>query len=159
MIENYKQKMLKMYRKTQSVTTKTSEPVLHNENSNGYLIGIVTAIRELYPVKNAKVTVFEGDFENMNVIDTSFTDLSGRTKTFVLPAPSKELSLEKSNTVKPFATYNMLVEADGYIKNIHLNIPIFENITSLQQSNLMPEETAGFDKGPLIFDENQKYNL
>jgi hypothetical protein len=53
----------------------------------------------------------------------------------------------------------MLIEADGYIKNIHLNIPVFSNVTSLQQSNLILEETAGEDKGPKVFDEAQKYNL
>lgn len=135
-------------------------PTPENENSaQGSLIGIVTAIRSLYPVSNAKVTVFTGDYSNMQVIDSDMTNESGRTKTFTLPTPERSLSLNQDSTAIPYSSYNMAVEADGYIKNIHLNIPIFSGITSLQQSNLILEETASQDKSPQIFDESQKYDL
>lgn len=170
MIERYKKQMLEMYSSSQRVLpTQTNENPIPQpqtpsnttapDTSTGNLIGIVTAVRALYPVKNAKVTVFTGEYDNMNVIDTDLTDQSGRTKTFILPTPEKALSLEETNTVLPYALYNMLIEADGYIKNIHLNIPVFSTVTSLQQSNLLLEETAGADKGPQIFDEAQKYDL
>lgn len=168
MIERYKKQMLEMYNSTQRVvpvqtnenpTPQTLTPQPTPDTASGNLIGIVTAVRALYPVNNAKVTVFTGDYNNMNVIDTDLTDQSGRTKTFILPTPEKALSLEETNTVLPYALYNMLIEADGYIKNIHLNIPVFSGVTSLQQSNLLLEETAGTDKGPQIFDEAQKYDL
>ena len=78
---------------------------------------------------------------------------------FTLPTPAKALSLEEDNQIIPYSSYNMSVEADGYIKNIHLNIPVFSGVTSLQQSNLILEETAGQDKGPQIFDESNNYDL
>ena len=169
LLNKYKQEMLKMYR---SVNSATPEPVRTTaptppENTTpppqntvtGNLIGIVTSIRGLYPVKNAKVSIFTGEYENMSVIDTDLTDQSGRTKIFVLPTPERSISLEKENASLPYATYNMVIEADGYIKNIHLNIPVFGGVTSLQQSNLLLEETAGEDKSPQIFDEAQKYDL
>ena len=167
-IEKYKREMLKMYNLTpKAVPVQTTENRIPQNNASqptpdtasGSLIGIVTAVRALYPVKNAKVTIFTGDYADMNVIDSDLTDQSGRTKTFVLPTPEKALSLEETNTVLPYAIYNMLIEADGYIKNIHLNIPVFSGVTSLQQSNLLLEETAGADKSPQIFDEAQKYDL
>ncbi len=170
-IEKYKNEMLKMYASApRAIPTQTTETVIPEpqtpptpqpipDTSTGNLIGIVTAVRALYPVKNAKVTVFTGDYNNMNVIDTALTDNSGRTKVFVLPTPEKALSLDDTNTVLPYALYNMIIEADGYIKNIHLNIPVFSTVTSLQQSNLLLEETAGEDKSPQIFDEAQKYDL
>ena len=169
LLNKYKQEMLKMYR---SVNSATPEPVRTTaptppENTTpppqntvtGNLIGIVTSIRGLYPVKNAKVSIFTGEYENMSVIDTDLTDQSGRTKIFVLPTPERSISLEKENASLPYANYNMVIEADGYIKNIHLNIPVFGGVTSLQQSNLLLEETAGEDKSPQIFDEAQKYDL
>ncbi len=163
LIEKYKKEMLDMYRsKTNAVPVIAQIPPIHETSQNtatGNLIGIVTAVRSLYPVKNAKVTVFTGEYDNMNIIDTDLTDESGRTKTFVLPTPQKSLSLDQDNTAIPYAIYNMLIEADGYIKNIHLNIPVFSTVTSLQQSNLLLSETAGEDKGPQIFDESQNYNL
>lgn len=168
LIESYKQEMLKMY----TNRTNTAIPVINNapnveqkqekqntQTATGRLEGIATSVRGLYFVPNAKVTVFTGTPENMQVIDTAFTNQNGRTKAFILPAPSKSESLEPDTTKKPYALYNIMFEADGYIPNIHLNVPVFPTVTSRQTSNLLLLETAGVDKGPRIFDELQNYNL
>lgn len=128
-------------------------------NSTGRLTAIVTTLRTLYPVPGAKVTVFTGNYDDMTVLDTAFTDSSGRTEAFILPAPNRDLSLTSGASDKPYASYNMLVQADGYIDNIHLNIPVFSGVYSLQRSNMMLRETAGENKGPQIFDEAQQYTL
>lgn len=151
--------MLKMYNSINKATPIPAVSPPQNPKTTGGLIGIVTTIRSLYPVKNAKVTVFRGEYPNMTVIDTALTDQSGRTKVFFLPTPEKSLSLQEDNSELPYAVYNMLIEADGYVKNIHLNIPVFSGVTSLQQSNLLLTETAGENKGPFIFDEGQNYDL
>lgn len=163
LLNKYKNEMLKMYQSA-NATTQEPKPIpsttpLPQNTAEGKLLAVITTLRELYPVKDAKVTVFTGDYNNMSVVDTALTDESGRTKLFVLPTPEKALSLNQDNIVLPYATYNMLVEADGYIKNIHLNIPVFGTVTSIQQSNLLLEETAGEDKGPQIFDESTQYGL
>ncbi len=170
LLNKYKEEMLKMYRSV-SAPFSVAAPLTQPSNpspppldrpqpsTEGYLIGIATTVRSLYPVKGAKVTVFTGSPDNMQIIDTGLTDQSGRTKAFSLPTPEKALSLNENNTVLPYALYNIAFEADGYIKNIHLNIPVFSTVTSLQQSNLLLTETAGADKGPQIFDEAQKYEL
>ncbi len=164
LLEKYKEKMLKMHyvanMSAATATPTTTEPLEPKSTTAGNLIGIVTAIRSLYPISNAKATVFKGDYNSdMQIIDSDLTDNSGRTKIFNLPTPELALSLDETNTQIPYSLYNLLIEADGYIKNIHLNIPVFSNVTSLQQSNLILEETAGQDKGPKVFDEAQKYNL
>ncbi len=164
LLEKYKAEMLKMHnsvkKSTPTIAPITTEPLEPQSTTTGSLIGIATAIRSLYPISNARVTVFTGDYNgDMQIIDSSLTDNSGRTKIFNLPTPELALSLDETNTQIPYSLYNMLIEADGYIKNIHLNIPVFSNVTSLAQSNLILEETAGVDKGPNIFDETQKYNL
>ena len=162
-IEQYKNEMLKMYSKARSVPTIATEiaptPAPTPTVSQGMLIGIVTTLRSLYPVVGAKVTVFTGNPEEMTVIDTDFTDNSGRTKSFTLPTPERQLSQTSGASDKPYSSYNMLVQADGYIDNIHLNIPVFSGITSLQSSNMMLSETAGENKGPQIFDEAQQFTL
>lgn len=188
LIEQYKQEMLRMYRGrgatvnsvpvSQAVSqmreTLPQAPLVTEENVNaepsippdanqgsdtGRLIAIVTTVRSLYPVPNARVTVFTGALDNMEVLATDFTDESGRTDVFLLGTPSKALSLDSANQTRPYALYNMMVEADGYVTNIHLNIPVFSGVTSLQGSNMMLLETAGADKGPRIFDELQNYTL
>ncbi len=128
------------------------------KGQTGGILGIVTSFRSLYPVENARVTIFTGDYDNMNVIDSDLTDRSGRTKFFSLSTPDKNLSMSPDLAETPYALYNMLVEADGYLKNIHLNIPVFSGINSIQRSDLILAEER-IDKTPQIFDESQKYNL
>lgn len=126
---------------------------------NGRLIVMVTAVSRLYPVENAKVTVFTGDYTAPNVIDTALTDQSGKTKVFSLPAPSRELSMEPDTGAQPYSLYNVLIEADGYADNLHINLPIFRGVTSLQRSNLTPLASFGGNKGPIVFNELSSFNL
>ncbi len=169
LIEKYKEEMLNMYRSVKPQNAVYQEPAkavpVQTEikppmtDQNGGLLAVVTTVDRLYPVSNAKVTIFTGELDNMNVLDTDFTNDSGKSKVFVLPTPAKQLSLESENTQIPYASYNMLVSNEGYLDNIHLNIPVFSGITSVQGSNLMLRETAGTDMNANIYDEAQKYNL
>ena len=161
LIEKYKLEMLNMYKKKaaptvlQTVAPQEEPPT----DSSGQLIAIVTSLRGIYPVENAKVTVFTGNYGNMQVVDTAYTDESGRTRPFVLETPNKQISLESDNKGIAYATYNLEVKAEGYVDNVHINIPVFSGVTSLQTSNLMLLETAGVDKGPQIFDESARFDL
>ena len=184
LFEKYKNEMLKMYnsvRQTEPMPEPKAVPVISEEvpvvtdkaptpipstisaeqpsaQQNGRLLGVVTSFNSLYPVENARVTVFSGEYEDMQVIDTDLTDNSGKTKVFTLPTPDKNLSMAPDLSQKPYASYNMLVEADGFLKNIHLNIPIFSGITSIQRSNLILDQDQNGNE-PQVFDEGQKYNL
>lgn len=162
LIEKYKLEMLDMYKKTKSAPTVLPTAVPQSEplpESKGQLVAIVTSLRGIYPVENAKVTVFTGNYGNMQVVDTAYTDQSGRTRPFVLQTPNKQISLESDNKGIAYATYNLEVKAEGYVDNVHINIPVFSGVTSLQTSNLMLLETAGVDKGPQIFDESARFDL
>ena len=180
LFEKYKNEMMKMYnsvRQPEPIPSETvskaipvvSEPIPivsertpiapppENEQK-GRLLGMVTSFNSLYPVENAKVTIFSGEYEDMNVIDTDLTDNSGKTKVFSLPTPDKNLSMAPDLSQRPYAVYNMLVESDGFLKNIHLNIPVFSGITSIQRSDLIIDADQTGNE-PQIFDEGQKYNL
>ena len=167
-IKRYKDEMMKMYGRVHSVNTAAVEPIVNAapkppatdmNSTTGGLIGVATSVRGLYFVPNAKVTVFKGDIDNMEVIDTDITNQNGRTKEFILETPLKSESFDTANTEIPYSLYNMMFEADGYLTNIHLNIPVFPTVTSRQTSNHLLLESAGVDKGPRIFDELQKYDL
>ena len=165
LIDKYKNEMLEMYksvkRKTplkEKVLPAASQETVMPDGSGG-LLAVVTTVDRLYPVNNAKVTVFSGSLDNMQIIDTDFTDNSGKSKVFSLPTPQKQLSLESENTQLPYSTYNMMVTSEGYLDNVHLNIPVFSGVTSVQGSNLMLKETAGINMENNIYDESQKYNL
>ena len=173
LIEKYKADMLNMYRRkngiavpvassVQNETAPKSPPLVPSSvtpDGKGSLVAVVTSIRGLYPVESARVTVFSGTGQNRRIIDTKFTDQSGKTEAFVLAAPNKAPSLDQNSTAPVYALYNMLIEKEGYRDNLHLNIPVFSNTVSLQSSNLMLLETAGADKSAQIFDEAPVYNL
>ena len=172
LIEKYKKELMRMYRSSPSPRvqpTAAREAPLDEQGTpydkedstdqNGRLVVMVTAVSSIYPVENARVTVFTGDYKAPNIIDTAFTDQSGKTKTFSLPAPSRGLSMEPDTGAQPYALYNVLIEADGYADNLHVNLPIFRGVTSLQRSNLTPLASFGGNKGPIVFNELSSFNL
>lgn len=59
----------------------------------------------------------------MTVVDSCATDESGKTKEFLLDAPPKSLSMASGAPALPYTLYNLRVSADGFLDNIHLNIP------------------------------------
>ena len=128
-------------------------------DENGRLVAIVTSISYLYPVPNARVTIFTGPYEDMQIAATDTTNQSGRTDVFELYAPSRQLSMQSGSTVQPYSLYNMLIEADGFVSNLHLNIPVFRGVTSLQRSNLLPISAAGENTGPIVYNESSSFNL
>ncbi len=184
LIEKYKNELMRIYRSAHGAPAKPAaaqtpvqkapdtfsgqqgvydpgQPYEHVDSTgeNGRLTLMVSALNGLYPVPEAKITVFTGDYEQMDVKDTGITDQSGKSKTFELYAPSRSLSMQSGATELPYALYNVLVEADGFASNLHLNIPVFKGVTSMQRSNLMPTASLGGGEGPVVYNELSKYPL
>lgn len=169
-IEKYKAEMLEMHKKAKENALSTSA-YLSNAESNdetkneitdgsvGELIVMVTTIRSLYPLENARVTVFEGDNENRKNIKVKYTNQSGKTEPFILSTPNKSLSMTENPDGRPYALYNIEVKAEGYIDSIYLNVPVFSGVTSLQRANMILLETGSDDKTPVIYNELQQYTL
>ena len=172
LIEKYKAEMFNMYRTAKPsfaeknsvmavapVTESQSNTENSSDTDSGRLIVSVTTVRSLYPLENAEVTVFSGEYPEMQVIARDATDQSGKTEEFVLDTPNKNLSLNFQNTLPPYAAYGIEVKAEGYVDTVYLNVPVFSGVTSIQRVNMTLLETAGKDKGPYIFNEPQRYNL
>lgn len=158
-IEEYKQEMMRLYRASnqekavpavaspEAVQTPPSgrpeptqplTPPIVNEqmpDERGGLLVWVTTLRNLYAVPNALVTV--RDDQTGEVIDTATTDISGRTKIFVLPTPPKNFSDDPTATQRPYSLYNVNVKADGYNEQNFLNVPVFPTITSIQPVDMI----------------------
>ena len=126
-------------------------------SGQGRLVVNVTTIGGLYPVKNAIVTVFKGGADNMEMIAQFNTDESGKTPAFTLPAPPAALTENPQNTVRPYAFYNILTQADGFIDNINYNAAIFDGVTSLQNVNMIPLSKE--NNQPIVNDEYEEYTL
>ena len=166
-IEKYKNEMLNIRKRAmpangaQQGYYEEGKPNIPDDASdeNGRLIAMVTYTDRIYPVKKAKVTVFTGSPDNMEIVDSGITDESGKTEAFELAAPPRSLSQQSGPAALPYALYNMRVQAEGFLDNIHLNIPVFRGVTSVQRSDLTPISVAGGRTAPIIFNEFSSYEL
>ena len=136
------------------LTENTTEQSINQMEGKGYLLVDVTSVRELYPVPNAKITVFKGEEDNRTVFAEGVTDISGKAGPFELVAPSIKYFESPNSAVLPFAYYNILTSADGFIDTIHLGVQIFDKVTSIQKVNLLPASNGGED-ATIITNENQ----
>ena len=87
-----------------------------------------------------------------------YTDQSGKTEIFPLPAPPLSLAQAPENEEPVYAEYNLLVEADGFIPTINYSLAVFDKVTSLQNINLIPK-TVFSDNAPIVTDEGNNYEL
>lgn len=171
LIEKYKNEMIMLNKKAILQTAAANNPQqgyyeegkpdIRDDASdeNGRLIAMITYTDRIYPVKNAEVTVFTGSPEDMQIVGTAVTDESGKTEKIELSAPPRSLSQQSGSAALPYALYNMMVKADGFLDNIHLNIPVFRGVTSVQRSDLTPVSIAGGRTAPIIFNEFSSYEL
>ena len=153
LIEKYKNDMLKKYGSSAAEETTAAAP------EKGRLSANVTSVANIYPVMGARVTVFTGSPDSMTVLDSAVTDESGRTRVFLLDAPPKSLSMTSGAPALPYTLYNLLISADGFLDNIHLNIPVFSGIASVQRSDMLPKAVAGGRTDPIIFNEFSSFEL
>ena len=154
LIEKYKNDMLKKYG-----SAATEEPTAAAAPEKGRLSANVTSVANIYPVRGAKVTVFTGSPDSMTVLDSAVTDESGKTRDFLLDAPPKSLSMTSGAPALPYTLYNLLISADGFLDNIHLNIPVFSGIASVQKSDMLPKAVAGGRTDPIVFNEFSSFEL
>ena len=165
MFERYIQEMRALKASAIPVMTEAVRPAVHSEpNSDdmqgmGKLIVIVTSVRGIYPVENARVTVFTGDGKNAKTIGEYTTDNSGRTPVIELPAPSSAYTESPDPTERPFAYYNIKTVADGFVDALNYNVAVFDKTTSLQNVNLQPLTTGVGGNQPIVINEYENYNL
>ena len=91
------------------------------DHSFGRLSVNVSSLRGLRRIPNALVTVFK----NGAVIDRAFTDKSGQIPPLELPAKDAGLSRDSANSLVPYLTYDVQIDADGYVRQIYKNAPRF----------------------------------
>lgn len=104
----------------------------------GYLVVNVFTARGALPIENAVVLVKSNEEFGVNgIIQSLRTDKSGATPKIALPAPSASESMTPGYPT-PYSTYNIEVYKDGYSPFESANVPVFENVTSIQPVELVP---------------------
>ena len=116
-------------------------------SSSGSLIVSVYSAGGAIPIPDALVTVRGSDKNSSGIISVLYSDESGNTPKITLPTPPAAES-ESPGYVKPYATYNIDVDKDGFYPRQFLNVPIFSGITSIQPVNLIPITEYGGESSP-----------
>ena len=157
-IKKYSDEMLEM-RKRAAIPT-AAQPMSQSEMAGeGGLLVRVTTLGELYPVGGASVTVYTGESPDRVELFSGRTDESGKTEVIRLKTPNRDLSESAGAQTLPYSSYNVLVRADGYVDNIHKNVPVFPDTVSVQTADMLSLAAAGGNLAPRVFDESRRYEL
>lgn len=106
-------------------------------NQTGYLIVNVSTARGAIPLAGATVTVLYEEPDNTSVFTVMTTDTAGKTDRTALPAPDRALSESPGNS-KPYATYTLQVDKEGYYSVTNTGVPVFSGVTSIQPVEMLP---------------------
>lgn len=153
---------------SQPAKESSPPPVDHAEDNNdlamylaenpkqGALRFQVTVGRGVIPIEGADITVSKTINGKKYIFETATSDQDGLSKTIILPAPDRQLSLSPGEP-DSYSTYDARVDYPGYSSIQFLNIPIFEGITSLQSVKMLP--TFEGNQDPIIVREYEPKTL
>ena len=135
---------------------------MESTQNNGYLIVNVVTARGAIPVAGAKVTVYANTSDANPPVAVIYTDSAGKSEKLELPAPSRSLS-EQPGKVKPYATYLIEVDKEGYYPVTKNDVPIFTGVTSIQPVDLIPlaeyDSDSVYPRYGLVTDEYENPEL
>ncbi len=118
---------------------------LSQNTQKGTLKVQLFAANRTFPVLGGTVTVLVKLNENDSAtLFEGLTDINGIIDPITLPAPSSSStqSPETAN-IRPFATYTIIATHPQYAMAQFDNVPIFSNIKSIQQIELVPLVNTG----------------
>ena len=122
------------------------------QTGSGTLMVQVTLAKGAVPVEGAKVLVSDTN----GILAELLTDRSGQTEVLSLPAPSSALSQTPGGAIRPYSVYNIRISYPGYYVEETINVPIFDNINSIQPVALIPlPEGVSPDTEILVDESNQ----
>lgn len=138
-------------RSTNYIPTVSNNIARENNNDyspyRGRLIFNITHSQGTYPVQNALITIYDGD----TILQAVTTDQSGKSPTITLDAFDKRFSeMPESDTRNITKYYNAKIEADNFVSVMFENIPIYENITTLQRYDMLYKSAAQTDEMQLV---------
>lgn len=110
---------------------------LNSGMGEGYIVVRVSTARGAVPLEGAEVIIRKSESNDSEAIVSMISNNAGLTSITPLSAPPRSLS-ESPGNIKPFATYNIDVRADGYSTQYYNEVPIFDGITSYQNAILIP---------------------
>lgn len=103
--------------------------ITQNDQCTG---GLKVTVNDLLsrPIKNATINIYENS-DSGTPVYTLTTNVDGQTEPVALDAPNRALSMSPG-VIIPYAQYNIVVTADGYLPVTINGINIFCEVLSLQ---------------------------
>ena len=114
-----------------------------DDMGQGFLVVHVTTARGAIPLEGALVNVRQ-EIPNEkeirgDIIAALTTGNDGNTEPLALPAPRRTQTLTPNHgTQKPYSTYHVEVQLEGYYTQNYANVPIFDGIAAIQPADLIP---------------------
>ena len=96
--------------------------------AKGYLVVNVYNDTIANPIKNAKIKIYKDDV----LLNEQLTNEDGQTNLISLDTVDKNFSLKDQHEIRPYETYELVVEALGLTPTKIDGVQIFDNITSIQ---------------------------
>ncbi len=121
----------------ESQTYKNRDDFIARNEKTGKLRVQTYAASQVFPIQNARIIV-EKEFEEGNfTFAEEYTDIDGVADEIILPTKNKALSLSPGEAI-PYATYTVKVTHPQFSPITFHNVPIFEEIESLQPAAMQP---------------------
>ena len=126
------------------------------ENTSRGLLQVNTVnIQNNFPIQNARVSIRYRE-DPGKIIEQVETNSSGQTAQVSLPAPPAALSLEPG-TARPYAEYDILVEAPGFVPLEIDGTEILADSTAIQPAALTPIGAGEPAEDPVVIPEHTLY--
>ena len=123
--------------------------------SRGLLQVNAVNIQNNFPISNARVTIrYRGEPDR--VIEQVETNSSGQTVQVSLPAPPVEYSLEPQ-TIRPYAEYDVVVEAQGFVPLTIDGTEILTDSTAIQPAAMTPLGGGTPAEDPVVIPDHTLY--
>lgn len=119
-----------------------------NGRASGSLIVRTFTAQGALPVEGAAVTVRSAGEGGTPFLQTVYTDESGRTPILILDTPPAASSLSPGGA-RPYATYDIRVEKDGFFLHENHAVPVFSGVFSIQNAELIPLSPYGNGTPPV----------
>ena len=123
--------------------------------SRGLLQVNAVNIQNNFPIQNARVSIRYRE-DPGRIIEQVETNSSGQTAQVSLPAPPAALSLEPG-TARPYAEYDILVEAPGFVPLEIDGTEILADSTAIQPAALTPIGVGEPAEDPVVIPEHTLY--
>ncbi len=120
----------------------------------GYLVVHATTARGAIPLEGARVHIKQGndnlDEANGDVLYSAVTGRDGNTEKIPLYAPPRADSQSPQaagSYQRPYGSYHVDVYLEGYYNQSYFDVPVFDGITSVQNSDMIPLPENGRPDG------------